>query len=303
VRNLQNNTGDFRFKAEEVFATVTVEGVDYNLMPVPAGTVEIGMEWGISIYTPDLYPLPQTISAFYMGETEITYELWYAVRIWAESNGYTFANNGKEGNAGTIGAYPTSAKQEPVTGVSWRDAVVWCNAYSEAANKTPVYYLAGTVDFDDSTKVLRTSEGSSVTAGAGQAEQAIINPSVTGFRLPTEAQWEYAARGGVPSSDIPWTYTYAGSNTANDVVVHNNTNTALVKSKNANSLGLYDMCGNAEEWGQDRITSVGWLLRGGNWRSTQPDEYCAVSSRNAWSPDDPGQVDENSAIGFRVVCP
>jgi hypothetical protein len=65
-----------------------------------------------------------TISNFLLGKYEVTYELWYTVYQWAISNGYTFANAGREGNDGTIGVAPTSAKYEPVTYINWRDAIV-----------------------------------------------------------------------------------------------------------------------------------------------------------------------------------
>lgn len=81
-----------------------------------------------------------TISSFYMGKYEVTYELWYTVRQWALSNGYTFASPGREGHDGTEGAAPSSAKYESVSSVNWRDTIIWCNAYSEITGLTPVYY-------------------------------------------------------------------------------------------------------------------------------------------------------------------
>ena len=87
-----------------------------------------------------------TISSFYIGKYEVTYELWYNVRLWGIENGYTFANAGREISDATnimdgkTGAPPTNLKYNPVNYITWRDAVVWCNAYSEMEKLTPVYY-------------------------------------------------------------------------------------------------------------------------------------------------------------------
>jgi formylglycine-generating enzyme required for sulfatase activity len=286
----------------------------YTLKSIPGGTVNVDTDYNGVSSGNGTGPFSNAsgtnvpIAAFKIGETEVTYELWYAVKTWATDdarggNKYTFANEGLEGNDGIVGALPTEAKLEPVTYINWRDAVVWCNAYSEASGKTPYYYLEGTSDFSDSTKVLRSSnEEGGVTAGSGKAEKATPNASADGFRLPTEAQWEYAARGGVPSGSAPWTNTYAGTNVEGSLgdyawyTTNASGSTNPVKGKSPNSAGLYDMSGNVWEWCQDIYTGSNRVFRGGSWDNIA--SFCALSSRYNTYPDF-----RDISLGFRVACP
>jgi formylglycine-generating enzyme required for sulfatase activity len=242
---------------------------------------------------------PVQISAFAMGETEVTYELWYAVREWAEtSKGYTFFNKGREGKDGKDGAAPGANRKHPVTYINWRDAVVWCNAYSEATGKTPVYY-------EDSgfTKVLKTSQGQEVSFEEGLAEKASVKADANGFRLPTEIEWEYAARGaGGLLNAPPWSNRYAGTNAEAQLgnfawyLANSGQSTHPVGEKTPNGIGLKDMNGNVWEWCYNIYQNGRRCYRGGSWNTGPSDG--TVSYRNSSSP-----YLRSNDLGIRVISP
>lgn len=210
-----------------------------------------------------------TLAAFKIGQYDVTYELWYTVYLWAINNGYTFADAGKEGSAGTIGAAPVD-KYQPVTNISWRDVIVWCNAYSELTGLTPVYY--SDTGF---MAVLRDSTngtyGSSINASAGSFDNPYVNWNAGGYRLPTEGEFEYAARWkGADSTNgaiefpigsgnywLPYNYAAGAADNYNDAaatgdVAWYESNSGIVShdvgGKLPNDLGIYDMSGNPWEW-------------------------------------------------------
>jgi formylglycine-generating enzyme required for sulfatase activity len=249
-----------------------------------------------------------------IAQTEVTYELWYAVRTWALHNGYSFANAGREGNDGTDGAAPTSANQEPVTNISWRDAMVWCNALNEYyAAKSGTRYQCVYCSDSAYTKPIRTSTDSIVDKTAGTQDNPYINPNAKGFRLPTSDEWYKAARYIDGSAVYPDTYV-SGSDAAfeepiastdidgdgdyetiGNVAVYsaNSKKTANVKTKSPNKLGLYDMSGNVWEWCFDWY--IGGSLRverGGGWHDIPFDLLVGFVYGDA-----PSYAD--SIIGFR----
>ena len=184
----------------------------------------------------------------------------------------------------------------PVNYVNWYDAIVYCNKLSMQENLTPCYSIDGSTDPDDWGEV-PTSSNSTWNA-------ATCNFEADGYRLPTEAEWEWLARGGE-------NYKYAGSDNVDDVAWYtsntNDTGTREVKTKVPNGYGLYDMSGNVWEWCYDWYgtesadtdptgSSAGSfrVRRGGGWSGYS--DYCAVSCRYSGSPN--LRLYRN---GFRVV--
>ncbi len=151
--------------------TFSVGEVDFVLHYAPAAAFPTGVEDDGE---------GKVEKGFWIGQTLVTYELWYELRIWAEANGYVFGRLGNEGGRlGAFGREPSESRKHPVTRISWYDAVAWCNALSDYLGYTPVYTYQGEVY----RNVRSRPPG-----------EEIITGSVEGFRLPTSLEWELAAR-------------------------------------------------------------------------------------------------------------
>jgi formylglycine-generating enzyme required for sulfatase activity len=212
-----------------------------------------------------------TVSSFYIGKYEITWAEWQTVRDWAATNGY---------DIGSIGA--GSATNYPVQSVNWYDCVKWCNARSQKEGITPVYY---------------TDASFTLIYKANEVLELFVNVATTGYRLPSDAEWEFAARGGTQSLG----YEYSGGNDLNVVGWYENNsggNDKAVGMKAANELGLYDMSGNVWEWCFDwdpENLGSRRVFRGGSWN------YVANLCRLAFRGNLPPDYRNDACIGFRAV--
>jgi formylglycine-generating enzyme len=212
------------------------------------------------------------VSPFRIGKYEVRWDEWQELRSWALSNGYDFFP-GRGSDA-----------DHPVRNVNWFDAVKYCNALSERDGLSPVYLVSG------------------ATYRTGQTIPT-VNQTANGYRLPKEAEWEWAARGGTRSQD----YTYSGSDDVNLVAwyVDNSSGAALnlsnsrgtwpVGQKTANELGIHDMSGNVWEWVFDGSFSSR-IVRGGSWINSAA--LCSLAYRVNIFSDIAGN---SHVIGFRLA--
>jgi formylglycine-generating enzyme required for sulfatase activity len=276
----------------------------FRLLPTttPAGMALIPAGWFVMGDTldgeSDAIPTNVYVSAFVMDVNLVNYGLWTNVYAYATSQGYNFVNAGQNG-------YPTgTGTNYPVTTVDWFDCVKWSNARSQQANLTPVYYTDAGF-----THVFTKGDGGTTV---------YQNLTVKGYRLPTEAEWEKAARGSDIGRRFPWgnlisttQAQYTSSGFSYDLGPANSpAGPTPVGSFDVNGYGLYDMAGNEFEWCWDwygtpygqpstiNPTGAGSasglrVFRGGYWRYGAPYARCAFRVN--------GSPSGANVIGFRCV--
>ena len=268
-----------------------------KMISVEGGTFTMGNSYTENDKKGDVDEKPAhevTLSSFYICEHELTVGEY---QLFCKATGKKMPEppnqEWMESHTDTKKFYPSAAKswwgwdkQFPMHYVTWEDAIEYCNWLSEKEGLEKCYTKNSDFGWDTNLKK-------------------------NGYRLPTEAEWEYAARGGNKSKN----YRFSGSNNVADVgcidITTGQKGPCKIKSKKPNELGIYDMCGNVWEWCSDYYSSNYYgkspkknpffsvsqpyrVLRGGSWHYQEA--YATVTSRDG---PEPGFTNYN--YGFRLA--
>lgn len=198
------------------------------------------------------------VSSFYVDRCEVTVGDWREIRQWAESNGYEFSLQQNYPQTGPSYYKESLPTEFPMNMINWYDAVKWCNARSEYHGRKPVYYHS-------------SNKNEIYKSGELEISESFVDWYASGYRLPTEAEWEKAARGTIAGMKYPWGSSIDGSianyklsgdpfDDATTPVGYFNGKQQIVYRLNSlagerqkpkdrtNVYGLYDVVGNVSEW-------------------------------------------------------
>ncbi len=264
-----NSVGSLTSSVAKLMIKGVGDGVYQGMSFIPEGWFKMGGDCEYAQPIHDVF-----VSEYALDSTEVTIEIWEAVRSWANKHGYDII-------AGDI-----IGADCPVTSITWYDSVKWCNARSEMNGITPAYYK------DPEMKNVYRS---------GNVSPKGVNWRV-GYRLPTEAEWERAARGGLVDKKFNWG---SDSMSSYEIVLGK---IRPVASFHPNPFGLYDMAGNVFEYTWNFIDElrngstavveysskpqidptgpeigVNRSMRGGSWNS--PIDWLYVCHRHGASAD------------------
>jgi formylglycine-generating enzyme required for sulfatase activity len=207
----------------------------------------------------DEQPLhPLSLSSYFIDVNEVHIWHWEKVSNWAVKNGYEFSDSIQQRKKGPYWYTDDSKLIFPMNMVNWYDAIKWCNARSELEGRTPVYYTDSSYD-------------SIYKKGEIDLDESQVAWNYSGYRLPTEGEWEFAARGNSYALNYPWGNVLDGSranylksgdpfDNASTPVGYYNGNQLIIDAANSfngekvktedqiSKFGLYDIAGNVSEW-------------------------------------------------------